>query len=29
MSFAKNLGYKYGKNIMNKRILPASKFNQI
>ena len=28
MSFAKNLGNKYGKKIMNKRISAASKFNQ-
>ena len=28
MSFAKNLGSKYGKKIMNKGILAASKFNQ-
>ena len=28
MSFAKNLGSKYGKNIMNKRISATSKFNQ-
>ena len=28
MSFAKNLGSKYGKKIMNKRISAASKFNQ-
>ena len=29
MSFAKNLGSKYAKKIMNKRISTASKFNQI
>ena len=28
MSFAKNLGSKYGKKIMNKGISAASKFNQ-
>ena len=28
MSFAKNLGIRYGKKFMNKRISAASKFNQ-
>ena len=28
MSFAKNLGSKYGKKIMNKGILASKKFNQ-